>query len=106
MVETGEMSEAAMKEASMMPWMEYEVAGVVDFEGLEEAKEFLVTPKKRRLDAGIDVMLTSQAPTAEKKKQRAKRRVERLRERKAGVQESLAEMQKMTEEGMMRGRTG
>ncbi len=72
MVETGEMTEEAMKHASLMPWLEYEVAGMVDFEGLEEAKELLVSPKKRRRDAGIDVMLTSQTPTAERKQQRAR----------------------------------
>ena len=59
MAESGEMSEDALEQCSLLPWMEYEVQGMLDFEGLEEAKELLITPKKRRLEAGIDLMLTS-----------------------------------------------
>ena len=95
MTEKGEMSESALRDCSLLPWMEWEVQGMLDFEGLEEAKELLISPKKRRLEAGIDVMLTSQGLSAEKRKQRNLRRIQRLKESKEGVQESIQEMRAM-----------
>ena len=75
---------------------------MLDFEGLEEAKEHLTTPKKRRLEAGIDLMLTSQGPTAEKRKERNKRRIQRMNERKAGVKETIGKMRDLEAEGIGR----
>ena len=74
MVKTGEMTEDAMRECSRMPFMEYEVSGMLDFEGLEEAKELLISPKKMRLAAGVTVMLSSQGPSIEQRRQKNKRR--------------------------------
>ena len=45
MAKTGEMTEEALRECSRLPFMEYEVAGQLDFEGLEEAKELLISPR-------------------------------------------------------------
>ena len=67
MVENGEMTELALRQCSTLPFMEYEVSGALDFEGLEQAKELLISPKKRRLAAGIDVMLTSQGLSTKEK---------------------------------------
>ena len=47
MAETGEMTEEALRHCSIMPFMEYEVSGLLDFEGLEEAKKLLISPKKK-----------------------------------------------------------
>ena len=58
MAESGEMSEAALRLCSELPWLEYEIQGALDFEGLEEANNLLISPKKKRLEAGIDPMLT------------------------------------------------
>ena len=68
MAETGEMTEEALRKCSLMPFMEYEVSGLLDFEGLEEAKELLISPKKRRIEAGVDVMLSSQGLSTEQRR--------------------------------------
>ena len=70
-----------------------------DFEGLEEAKKLLISPKKRRLEAGVDVMLTSQGPSTEQKRRKNKRRIERMDERKVGLKDNLKKMKEMAEEG-------
>ena len=53
MVESGEMTEDALRECSLMPHIEYEVHGMLDFEGLEDAKDILTSPKKRKREAGL-----------------------------------------------------
>ena len=99
MTEKGEMSETALRDCSQMPWMEWEVQGMLDFEGLEEAKELLISPKTRRLEAGLDPMLTSQGLTPEKKRQKAVRRQQRMKESKQGVAEKIQDMREMEKEG-------
>ena len=79
--------------------LDTEVHGVLDFEGLGEAKELLKTPKRRRLEAGLDVMLTAQGPTPEKRKERAARRIERLSERREGVKAGILKMRALEAEG-------
>ena len=73
MAETGEMTEEALKSCSLMPWMEYELNNIPDFEGLEEAKELMISPKTKRLQAGLDVHLSSQGPSAAQRRARKKR---------------------------------
>ena len=73
--------------------------GGLDFEGLEEARELLISPKQRRRDAGLDVMLTPQGPAIEKRRERNKRRIEWLQERKAGVKDSLEKFRALENEG-------
>ena len=93
MAEQGEMTEEAMRNCSVLPFMEYEVAaGLMDFEGLEEAKALLVSPKKRRIEAGVDVMLTSQGLSAEQKRRRGQRRIERMNAQRKGVKDTLVKM--------------
>ena len=46
MVGSGEMTDEAFRQCSQMPFMEYGVSGLLGFEGLEEANEFLISPKK------------------------------------------------------------
>ena len=99
MAESGEMTEEAMRQCSMMPWMEYEVQGKLDFQGLEEARDLLRGPQARRLEAGIDKMLTSQGPSLEKRKARNLRRIERMKQSAVQVEQSLNEMRAMEEEG-------
>ena len=52
MAETGEMTEEALRYCSVMPCIEYEVDGMLDFEGLGEAKELLISPQQRRMRLG------------------------------------------------------
>ena len=85
MAEQGEMTEEAMRQCSVLPFMEYEIAGLLDFEGLETAKELLVSPKKRRIEAGVDVMLTSQCLSTDQMRRKNQRRIERMSEQKKGV---------------------
>ena len=70
MVEDGEMPEEALRHCSQLSFMEYEVSGTLDFDGLERAKELLISPKMRRKAAGIDEMLTRQGLNSEQKSQR------------------------------------
>ena len=79
--------------------MEYEVSGTLDFEGLEEAKKLLISPKQRRIEAGVDVMLTSQGLTPEQKRVKNCRRIQRMAEKKKGVKDTLEKMRKMNAEG-------
>ena len=99
MAETGEMTEDAMKFASQMQFIEYEVQGMPTFEGLEEAKKLLASPKQRRIDAGIDPHLTRQGLSNEQRRQRNKRRWERIEERKKGVKGAVEKMRQMSAEG-------
>ena len=99
MAASSEMTVEALRQCSLLPCMEYEVSCLPDFEGLEEAKELLINPKKRRLEAGVDVMLTSQGPSTEQKRLKNKRRIERMDERKAGVKDTVKKMREMAEEG-------
>ena len=69
--------------------MEYEVNNMPDFEGLEEAKTLLFCPKRRRLEVGVDVMLTAQGLSTEQKRRKNKRRIERLSASKVGTKEKL-----------------
>ena len=92
MAEQGEMTEEAMRQCSVLPFIEYEMSGLLDFEGLEEAKALLVSPKKRRIEAGVDVMLTSQGLSTEQRRWKRKRRIERMGERKVGVNDTLKKM--------------
>ena len=78
MAESGEMSPDALRECSQLPFMEYEVNNLPDFEGLEEAKDLLISPKRRRLEAGVDVNLTTQRMSNEQKRRKNRRRIERL----------------------------
>ena len=73
MAETGEMSEEALRCCSLMPFMEYELNNIPDFEGLEEAKELMISPKTKRLQAGLDVHLSSQGPSGAQRRARKKR---------------------------------
>ena len=82
-----------------MPFMEYELQNLDDFEGLQEAKELLISPKQRRIQAGIDPMLTSQGLNAEQRRQRNKRRCERMEERRKGVKATVEKMRQMSAEG-------
>ena len=99
MAESGEMTEEAMRQCSLLPWMEYEVQGLLDFEGLEEAKKLLISPKKRRLEAGLDPMLSKQGPSVEQRRKKNKRRIERISEMNDGVKGSLITMREMAAEG-------
>ena len=99
MAESGEMTEEALRHCSRMPFMEYEVSGLLDFEGLEEAKELLISPKQRRIEAGLDPMLTSQGLSVEQRRQRNKRRCERMEVRRKGVKASVEKMRQMSEQG-------
>ena len=49
MAESGEMTEQALTQCSLLPFMEYEVSGLLDVEGLDEATQLLDSPKKMRL---------------------------------------------------------
>ena len=82
-----------------MPFMEYEVNMMPDFEGLDEARELLISPKKQRERAGIDVMLSTQGPTSEQRRLKNKRRLERISEQKGGVKASLEKMRQMSDQG-------
>ena len=99
MAESGEMPEEALKQCSMLPFMEYEVSGLLDFEGLEEAKKLLISPKKRRLEAGLDPMLSKQGPSVEQRRKKNKRRIERISEMRDGVKGSVIKMREMAAEG-------
>ena len=92
MAEQGEMTEEALRQCNVLPFMEYEVSGLLDVEGLEEAKELLVSPKKRRIEAGLDVMLTSQGLSNEQKIRRGQRRIERMNAQRKGVKDTLVKM--------------
>ena len=92
MAEQGEMTEEAMRQCSILPFVEYEMSGLLDFEGLEEAKALLVSPKKRRIEAGLDVMLTSQGLSDEQKRRRGQRRIERMNAQRKGVKDTLEKM--------------
>ena len=92
MAEEGEMTEEAMRQCSVLPFIEYEMSGLLDFEGLEEAKALLVSPKKRRIEAGLDVMLTSQGLSHEQKRRRGQRRIERMNAQRKGVKDTLVKM--------------
>ena len=92
MAEQGEMTEEAMRQCSVLPFIEYEMSGLLDFEGLEEAKALLVSPKKRRIEAGLDVMLTSQGLSHEQKRRRGQRRIERMNAQRKGVKDTLVKM--------------
>ena len=72
MAKSGEMSEEALEQCATLLFMEYEVNGLLDFEGLELAKKLLVSPKKRRLEAGLDPMLSKQGPSVEQRRQKRK----------------------------------
>ena len=85
MAESGEMPEEALKHCATLPFIEYEVSGLLDFEGLEEAKKLLTSPKKRRLEAGVDPMLSKQGPSIEQRRQNNKRRIERMPDMRDGV---------------------
>ena len=99
MAEKGEMTEEALRHCSRMPFMEYEVSGLLDFEGLEEAKELLISPKQQRIKAGIDPMLTRQGLTPEERRLKNKRRIQRLEEKKKCVTETLEKMRQLQAEG-------
>ena len=92
MAEQGEMPEEALRQCSVLPFIEYEMSGLLDFEGLEEAKALLVSPKKRRIEAGLDVMLTSQGLSHEQKRRRGQRRIERMNAQRKGVKDTLVKM--------------
>ena len=64
---------------------------MLDFEGLEEAKKLLISPKQRRIEAGLDVMLSSQGLNVEQRRERNKRRSERMDETKKGVKRRSGE---------------
>ena len=99
MAKSGEMSEEALEQCATLPFMEYEVSGLLDFEGLEEAKKLLISPKKRRLEAGLDPMLSKQGPSVEQRRKKNKRRIERISEMNDGVKGSLITMREMAAEG-------
>ena len=99
MVKTGEMTEDAMRECSRMPFMEYEVRGWLDMEGLEGAKDLLTSPKQRRIEAGVDPMLSSQGLNPEQRRRKNKRRIDRNAELKKGVRAGMDKMRAMAEEG-------
>ena len=99
MVKKGEMTEEAMKELSLEPWLSYEVQGMLDSEALQEAKELMVSPKKRRLEAGIDPLLTQQGPTEQTRKKRRKRYAVNAAEREEKVQNNIEKMRGLEKEG-------
>ena len=100
MAKSGDMTEEALEQCATLPFMEYEVSGLLDFEGLEEeAKKLLTSPKKRRLEAGLDPMLSKQGPSVEQRRKKNKRRVERISEMRDGVKGSVIKMREMAEEG-------
>ena len=100
MAKTGEMSQEALRYASEIPCMEYELYSQEwGFEGLEEAQKLLISPKQKRLQAGIDVMLSRQGLGPEQRRLKNKRRLERMSESKAGVTDSLKKFRQMTDEG-------
>ena len=99
MVQTGEMTEEALRECSLMPFMEYEVSGTLDFEGLEEAKELLASPKKRRIEAGVDPMLSRQGLLPEERRKTKQRRIQNMDEKNSSVKESVKQMRLMADEG-------
>ena len=67
MAATGEMDEEALRHCSECPFMEYEVAGIPDFEGLREARQLLLSP------------------SAQQRRKKHKRRLERMGEMQEGV---------------------
>ena len=75
------------------------MSGLLDFEGLEEAKKLLATPKKRRRAVGVGPMLSNQGPSIEQMRQKNKRRIERMDEMRNGVKDSVKKMREMAEEG-------
>ena len=99
MVETGEMSRDALLEIREEPWLEYEVHGLLDFEGVGEAKELLVSAKKRRLEAGVDPMLTRQGPTERERKVRRQRVAQNMAEKEEKVQKNIDDMRALTQKG-------
>ena len=99
MATSGEMTDEALEQCAALPFMEYEVSGLLDFEGLEEANKLLISPKKRRLEAGVDPMMSKQGPSIEQRRQKNKRRIERMDEMMNGVKDSLKKMRDMAEEG-------
>ena len=99
MVQTGEMTDDAMRQCSRLPFMEYEVSGWLDFEGLEEAKELLMSPKQRRIQAGVDPMLSNQGLNPEQRRLKNKRRNDRIAGLKKGVRAGMDKMRAMAEEG-------
>ena len=99
MAKSGEMPEEALEQCAPLPFIEYEVSGLLDFEGLEEAKKLLISPKKRRLEAGLDPMLSKQGPSVEQRRKKNKRRIERISEMRDGVNGSVINMREMAAEG-------
>ena len=98
MAESGEMPDEALTHCATLPSIEYEVSGLLDFEGLEEAKKLLMSPKKRRLEAGLDPMLSKQGPSVEQRRKKNKRRIERISEMNDGVKGSLITMRERAAE--------
>ena len=90
MAKSGEMSEEALEQCATLPFIEYDVSGLLEFEGLEEAKQLLISPKKRRLEAGLDPMLSKQGPSIEQRRQKDKRRIERMSDMRDGVNTQLS----------------
>ena len=99
MVKEGEMTEEAMRELSLEPWLSYEVQGMLDSEALQQAKELMTGPRKRRLEAGIDPLLTQQGPTEQMRKKRRKRYAMNAAEKDQKVQDNIATMRALKQEG-------
>ena len=99
MAKSGDMTEEALEQCAALPFMEYDVSGLLDFEGLEEAKKLLISPKKRRLEVGLDPMLIKQGPSIEQMRQKNNRRIERMDEMRNGVKDSVKQMREMADEG-------
>ena len=55
--------------------------------------------RKRRLEAGVDVMLTAKGLSTEQKRRKNKRMIERLSESMVGLTEMLKKMRDMAKEG-------
>ena len=72
---------------------------MLDFEGLEVAKELLISPKKRRIEAGVDPMLSNQGLNPEQRRLKTKMRIERIGDLKNGVRSGLEKMRAMAAEG-------
>ena len=49
MAKSGEMTEEALEQCATLPLVGYDVSGLLDFEGLEEAKKLLISPKKNEV---------------------------------------------------------
>ena len=79
MADTGALSTEALEELQQCPYLEIAISDFAEFEGLEDYKELMKTPKMKRAEKGIDQGLTSQKADLSKKKSRKSARAMRKR---------------------------